>query len=69
MIHADDQRRIVEDWMPRARTAGLRAAASKSPASHFGRLAVGRVISHSSWLFRACDDLADACGWLRSLPD
>ena len=28
IIHAEDQKWIIEDWLPRARAAGLKAAAS-----------------------------------------
>jgi hypothetical protein len=44
MIHAEDQAWVVEDWMPRAMAAGLRVAASKSPASYFGKISVDNLI-------------------------
>ncbi len=66
-IHAEDQRWIVEDWMPRASAAGLRAAASKSPASYFGRLAAKRVASNAPWPVHAFDDMREARHWLQSV--
>ena len=38
VIHAEDQKWIIEDWMPRARAAGLKAAASTVSLAFFGKL-------------------------------
>jgi hypothetical protein len=43
IIHAEDQRWIVEDWLPRARTAGLKAVAAITSLSFFGRLSIGSI--------------------------
>jgi hypothetical protein len=45
IIHAEDQKRIIEDWLPRAKAAGLKAAAAKVPFSFFGKLSIGIVQS------------------------
>jgi hypothetical protein len=66
-IHAEDQRWIVADWMPRAKEAGVRVAASKSPVSYFGRLAVERVASNAPWPLRAFEDMREARRWLQNL--
>lgn len=68
-IHAEDQRWIVENWMPRAVAAGVRATASKSPATYFGRQAVQQVRSRSLWEFRAFDDMHEARQWLLGLAN
>jgi hypothetical protein len=66
-IHSDDQKWIVENWLPRAIGAGLRACASKRPTSYFGRLAVDNVsAAANSGVMRAFDDIAEARGWLKS---
>jgi hypothetical protein len=68
-IHAEDQRWISEDWMPRARAAGLRAAASRSPTSQFGKVAVASVQSAArrDVVIRSFDDLNEAREWLKGL--
>jgi hypothetical protein len=45
IVHAEDQRWIVEDWLPRARAAGLQAAATTVSMTFFGRVAIGAVQS------------------------
>lgn len=45
IIHAEDQRWIVQQWLPRARTAGLKAAASVLSLTFFGRVAIGSIQS------------------------
>lgn len=42
-IHAEDRVWITENWIPRARAAGLVAAASKRPEAYFGQLAVAKI--------------------------
>lgn len=44
-IHAEDQSWIAQNWLPSAIAAGLKAGASKKPASYFGRLSVSSVQS------------------------
>ncbi len=65
-IHTEDQRWIIEDWIPRARAAGVRAAASKSPAACFGRLAVKQIGSYVPWKLRVFDDMPEARHWLQT---
>jgi hypothetical protein len=66
-IHSDDQKWIVENWMPRAARAGLRVSASKSPTSYFGRLSVENIRSAAkAHVMRAFDDIRDARNWLKS---
>jgi hypothetical protein len=45
IIHAEDQRWIVEQWLPRAMAAGLKAAASVISMTFFGRVAIGAIQS------------------------
>jgi hypothetical protein len=68
-IHSEDQRWIVEDWLPRAQAAGLRAAASKQPRAYFGKLAVSAVqaIAPAGVELRSFEKIEDARGWLQSL--
>jgi hypothetical protein len=69
-IHADDRRWIVENWMPRAKAAGLKAIANKSPASYFGKLAIDhvRAVAPSDLVFRSFGDVDCAREWLRAHP-
>ena len=45
IIHAEDQRWIVEQWLPRALAAGLKAAASVISMTFFGQVAIGAIQS------------------------
>jgi hypothetical protein len=45
IIHAEDQRWIVEQWLPRAMAAGLEAAASEISMTFFGQVAIGAIQS------------------------
>jgi hypothetical protein len=66
-IHSDDQKWIVENWMPRAVAAGLRVSASKRPTSYFGRLSVDNIRSAANaHIMRTFDDLREARNWLKS---
>jgi hypothetical protein len=42
-LFIDDQKWIVENWLLRAKAAGLKTAASKIPTRHFGKIAVASV--------------------------
>ena len=42
IIHAEDQRWIVEQWLPRAKAAGFKAVASVISRTFFGRVAIGQ---------------------------
>jgi len=67
-IHPDDQKWIVENWLPRAKAAGLKTAASKMPATHFGKIAVESIqlFVMPRILIRAFDNIEDARNWLRT---
>ena len=43
IIHAEDQKWIIEDWLPRARAAGLKAAAAKVSLAFFGKLSIAAI--------------------------
>ncbi len=68
-IHAEDQRWIAEDWLPRARAAGLRLIANKKPQAHWGRLAIHAVqkLAPPGIEFRSFDEIEAARNWLRSV--
>ncbi len=67
-VHADDQKWIIENWMPRAQAAGLRAAA-KRPTAYFGRLAISAL--HSAMpaevAVRSFNRLDEARRWLETV--
>jgi hypothetical protein len=65
-IHAEDRAWLINDWLPRAIAAGLRMAASKSPASHFGKISVESVVSalSPSIAVQVFHDLTTARNWL-----
>jgi hypothetical protein len=43
IVHAEDQRWIMDDWFPRARAAGLSAVATSISMTFFGKVAIGRI--------------------------
>lgn len=45
IVHAEDQRWIVENWLPRARAAGFKVAATTMSMTFFGRVAIGAIQS------------------------
>jgi hypothetical protein len=68
-IHAEDQRWLVEDWMPRARAAGLVAIANVRPSAPWGQAAVaivqqglGQHLDIASF-----EDRDSARAWLRGM--
>jgi hypothetical protein len=67
-IHADDQKWIIESWLPRAVDAGLRAAAAKKSVHHFGQLAVDliRRSVQREIALRSFDTIDEAREWLRT---
>lgn len=67
-IHLEDQRWIIDDWMPRAAAAGLRAVASKRPLAYFARIAVEKIRAEVSGrvAMRCFDELEAARQWLES---
>lgn len=70
-IHAEDQRWLIEDWLPRAHAAGLEAAASKRPHAYFGKLAISAVhtAAPAGVKLRSFETIEDARDWLRSVRD
>jgi hypothetical protein len=70
MIHAEDQRWIVENWMPRAQLAGLMSMATKKPNAYFGQLAVESVhsVAPAGLTIRSFADMGQAREWLRISP-
>jgi hypothetical protein len=69
IIHAEDQRWIVEQWLPRARALGLKAAATKVSMTFFGRVAIGAVQSQLSreLTLRNFVSIHSARSWLKGL--
>jgi hypothetical protein len=69
IVHAEDQRWIVQQWLPRARTAGLKAAASVISMTFFGRLAIGAIQSAFARevQVRNFRDVESARSWLKDL--
>jgi hypothetical protein len=70
IIHAEDQKWITEDWLPRAKAAGLEAAAAKVPFSFFGKLSIGIVQSRLAQeiAIKAFPNIHQARMWLRTFP-
>jgi len=65
VIHPRDQEWILQDWLPRAFKAGLKAAASKRPSGYFGRLSTTSIQAQAEELrHQAFDDIASARDWL-----
>lgn len=66
IIHAEDQRWVLEDWMPRARAVGLKAVAATASRSFFGKLSIGSVHAAASrdLAIRQFLHLAEAREWL-----
>jgi hypothetical protein len=69
VIPIDDQAWLREDWMPRALSAGLKAAASKSPKGFFGRQSVANVMSRAprEIALRSFEKLDEAKAWLKTV--
>lgn len=67
-IHNEDQTWIVENWMPRAIAAGLKATASKNPSSYFCKVSIDAIqaVRPAGLAFRSFDDTAEARQWLKS---
>jgi hypothetical protein len=65
-IPSEDRFWIIDKWFPRAVECGLRFAASKRPASYFGKLAVGHIQSAAPVGIecRSFEQLYEAKEWL-----
>jgi hypothetical protein len=68
-IGAADQHWITGDWMPRAFSAGLRAAASIKPRAYFAQVSVEHILSFVpvGLVIRSFDSHQNARQWLRSV--
>ena len=68
-IPSEDRFWIIDKWFPRAVECGLRFAASKNPASYFGRLSVGQIQSEAPAELecRSFERLDDAREWLEAV--
>lgn len=66
-IVAEDQAWIVQDWMPRAVRAGLRAGAGKVSSAYFARLAVETIVAAApeGLTLRVFGTGDEAKAWLR----
>jgi hypothetical protein len=71
IVHAEDQKWITEDWMPRAKAAGLKAAATKVSVAFFGKLSIASIQSRLAReiAIRAFPNIHQARSWLRTLPE
>jgi hypothetical protein len=68
IVHAEDQRWITEVWLPRAKAAGLKAAASTISMTFFGRVAIGCIqakLAHEIQI-RNFRSIHSARCWLKS---
>lgn len=68
-IPSEDRFWIIDDWFPRAVECGLRFAASKRPASHFGKLSVSQIQSAAPAGIecRSFEQLHEAREWLETV--
>lgn len=68
-IAAIDQHWIVQDWMPRAITAGLKSAASIKPRGYFGQTSVNRILSivPAGLAIQSFGNFEEARNWLRNV--
>jgi hypothetical protein len=69
-VPAEDRLWILENWMPRAVDAGLRAVASKRSRNYFARIAVAEIENAMGerLQIKVFDALADAKAWLQAAP-
>jgi hypothetical protein len=70
IIHAEDQRWIIEEWLPRARAAGFKAVATKVSMTFFGRVAIGTIQSKlgREVQIRNFRNIHSARSWLKNIP-
>lgn len=71
VVHAEDQQWIIEDWIPRAKAAGLKAVATNPSLSFFGRLAIGSIQARmaSEIAVKTFPNIHLASNWLRNFPE
>jgi hypothetical protein len=68
IVHAEDQKWITDDWLPRAKEAGLKAAAAKVSFAFFGKLSIGSVQARLAKEIRikAFPNIHQARTWLQT---
>jgi hypothetical protein len=70
VVHAEDQRWIIEDWLPRAKAAGLKVAASSLSLAFFGKLSIASIQTRlaKEIMIKVFPNIHLARVWLRNLP-
>lgn len=70
IVHPEDQQWIAEEWLPRAKAAGLKAAAAKVSFSFFGKLSIGSIQTRIAReiAIKAFPNMHQARAWLRAVP-
>lgn len=67
-IRPEDQKWVLEQWLPRARGAGFKVAATKKPISPAGWRAVSAIHAAAEGVtVRSFDDLSKARRWLQTV--
>ncbi|WP_433983905.1 hypothetical protein RBB78_00090 [Tunturiibacter empetritectus] len=68
-IPSEDRFWIIDDWFPLAVECGMRFAASKRPASYFGKLSVSQIQSAAPAGIecRSFEQLHEAREWLETV--
>jgi len=71
VVHAEDQQWIIEEWIPRAKAAGLKAVATNPSLSFFGRLTIGSVQAKmaSQIAIKTFPNIHLAKDWLRNFSE
>ncbi len=71
VVHAEDQQWIIENWITRAKAAGLKAVATNRSLSFFGRLTIGSIQARmaSEITIKTFADVHSARNWLRNFSD
>lgn len=72
IVHAEDQRWIVEEWLPRARAAGFKVAATTVSMTFFGRMTISAIQSEFARAVkvRSFGNIHSARSWLKTVgPD
>lgn len=71
VVHAEDQQWIIENWIPRAKAAGLKAVATNRSLSFFGRLTIGSIQARMAGevAIRTFPSVHLAKNWLRNFSD
>lgn len=69
-IASDDRVWILQNWMPRAVSAGLRVVAAKRSDNYFARVAVAEIenTTDKPMQLKLFDALSEARAWLQTAP-